>query len=297
MSLNALYIEAGISRQGFHQWLGRRFEEAEELALLRPIVEQIRMDHPRMSAKVIYRLVRPTTLGRDRFIGICAEWGLLLSRERSPIRTTDSLGVTRFLNLLEGAEVTYVNQFWTSDITYYQLGEQVYYITLVLEIFSRRIIGWQLSDTLRTEHTTLPALRMALRLRRGKDLTGLVFHSDGGGQYYCKEFLKILRDKGIASSMCEHAWENPYSERVNGTVKNDYIRQWDPRTRAELANCLDRAVKLINEQRPHSSLNYNTPLAVDEHPGLFTELTVINKEKRTKREKSQHNQQIELTEH
>ena len=297
MSLNALYNEAGISRQGFHQWLGRRLEEAEELALLRPIVEQIRMDHPRMSAKVIYRLVHPTTLGRDRFIGICAGWGLLLPRERSPIRTTDSLGVTRFLNLLEGAEVTCVNQFWTSDITYYQLGGEVYYITLVLEVFSRRIIGWQLSDTLRTEHTTLPALRMALRLRRGKDLTGLVFHSDGGGQYYCKEFLKILRDKDTGSSMCEHAWENPYSERVNGTVKNDYIRQWDPRSREELASCLDRAVMLINDQRPHSSLNYNTPLTVDEHPELFTELTVINKEKRTKREKSQHNQQIELTEH
>lgn len=290
MSLNALYSEAGTSRQGFHQWLDRRFHEAEELALLRPIVEELRMDHPSMSVKVMYGMLCPSTLGRDRFISVCSEWGLLLPRERSPIRTTNSLGVTRFPNLLEGAEVTSVNQFWTSDITYYRLGEVVYYITLVLELFSRRIIGWQLSRTLRTEDTTLPALRMALRLRRGKDLTDLVFHSDGGGQYYCKEFLHIIRDKGIASSMCEHAWENPYSERVNGTVKNDYIRKWAPSTEAELASCLDRAVMLINEQRPHSSLKFNTPLVVDEHPELFTDLTVINKEKRTKREKSQQQQ-------
>ena len=286
MSLNALYSEAGTSRQGFHQWLDRRFHEAEELALLRPIVEEIRADHRRMSVKVIYGLVRPRTMGRDRFISVCAEWGLLLARERSPVRTTDSLGVTRFPNLLEGSEVTSVNQFWTSDITYYRLGEVMYYITLVLELFSRRIIGWQLSKTLRTEDTTLPSLRMALRLRGSKDLTGLVFHSDGGGQYYCKEFLHILRDKGIVSSMCENAWENPYSERVNGTVKNDYIRQWVPTTEAELARYLDRAVMLINEQRPHSSLKFNFPLVVDEHPELFTELKVINKEKKTQTEKS-----------
>jgi len=297
MSMNALYSGAGFSKQGFHQWLDRRFHEAEELALLRPIVEQIRADHPRMSVKVMYRMVGPSTLGRDRFIAVCADWGLLLPRERSPIRTTDSLGVTRFPDLLAGAEVTSINQFWTSDITYYWLGEEVYYITLVLDVFSRRIIGWHLSDTLRTQDTTLKALRKALRLRRGKDLAGLVFHSDGGGQYYCKEFLHELRKKGIASSMCEHAWENPYSERINGTLKNDYLLPWGPTTKTELAHCIERAVWLINGERPHSSLKYNTPLAVDEHPELFTDLTVINKEKRTKREKSHHQQQIELTNH
>lgn len=297
MSMNVLYSGAGTSKQGFHQWLDRRFREAEELALLRPVVEQIRADHPRMSVKVMYRMVHPSTLGRDRFIAVCADWGLLLPRERSPIRTTDSLGVTRFPNLLEGAEVTSINQFWTSDITYYWLGEEVYYITLVLEVFSRRIIGWHLSDTLRTEDTTLKALRKALRLRRGRDLTGLVFHSDGGGQYYCKEFLHVLRKNDIASSMCEHAWENPYSERINGTLKNDYLIPWGPTTKIELTRCIERAVLLINSQRPHSSLKYNTPLVVDEHPELFTELTVINKEKRTKRERSHQQQQIELTNH
>ena len=295
MSLNALYHCAGISKQSFHQWLDRRFHEAEELALLRPILEQLRADHPRMSVKVMYRMVRPKTLGRDRFIAACAQWDLLLPRERSPYRTTDSLGVTRFTNLLEGAEVTGVNQFWTSDITYYRLGEEVYYITLIIELYSRRIIGWRLSDSLRTDDTTLPALSMALRLRKGRDISKLVFHSDGGGQYYCKEFLKLLRKAGIRSSMCEHAWENPYSERVNGTIKNDYLIPWGPETRAQLALSLDRAIRLYNGQRPHSSIGYNTPLAVDEHTELFTELTVINKEKRSKREKSHQHQPMELT--
>ena len=295
MSLNALYSGAGTSKQGFHQWLDRRWHQAEEQVLLRPILEQMRSDHPRMSVKVMYRLVRPRTLGRDRFIAMCAQWDLLLPRERSPYRTTDSLGVTRFPNLLAGAEVTSVNQFWTSDITYYRLGEAVYYITLVLEVYSRRIIGWRLSDSLRTEETTLPALRMALGLRRGKDLAGLVFHSDGGGQYYCKEFLKVIRKAGLLSSMCEHAWENPYSERINGTIKNDYLIPWDPQTRGQLTKCLQRAVLLYNGERPHSSIKYNTPLVVDEHPELFTEFTVINKEKRTKRESSHQHQPTELT--
>ncbi|MDV7400720.1 hypothetical protein RZS08_55400, partial [Arthrospira platensis SPKY1] len=82
-SMNALYHSIGTSRQALHQWLDRQLQEAEEQALLRPIVEELRADHPRMGARQMYRMVQPQTMGRDKFIAICAEWGMLLERRSS----------------------------------------------------------------------------------------------------------------------------------------------------------------------------------------------------------------------
>ncbi|MDV7398262.1 DDE-type integrase/transposase/recombinase, partial [Arthrospira platensis SPKY1] len=100
-----------------------------------------------------------------------------------PIRTTNSLGVTRFENLLKGLELSHPNQVWSSDITYHELVDGVCYLTFIMDVYTRRILGHSVSRSLRTEDTTIPALRQALRLRKDMDLNGLIFHSDGGGQY------------------------------------------------------------------------------------------------------------------
>lgn len=262
--MNALYHSIGTSRQALHQWLDRQLQEAEEQALLRPIVEELRADHPRMGARQMYRMVQPQTMGRDKFIAICAEWGMLLERRSSPIRTTNSLGVTRFENLLKGLELSHPNQVWSSDITYHELVDGVCYLTFIMDVYTRRILGHSVSRSLRTEDTTIPALRQALRLRKDMDLNGLIFHSDGGGQYYCKEFVQLLRTSGIRSSMCEHAWENPYSERVNGIIKNDYLRPWGVDTYPKARTQVPRALKLYNGDRLHSSLGHVTPVAFEE---------------------------------
>lgn len=262
--MNALYHSIGTSRQVLHQWLDRQLQEAEEQALLRPIVEELRVDHPRMGARQMYRMVQPQTMGRDKFIAICAEWGMLLERRSSPIRTTNSLGVTRFENLLKGLELSHPNQVWSSDITYYELADEVCYLTFIMDVFTRRILGHSVSRSLRTEETTIPALLQAFRLRKGVDLSGLIFHSDGGGQYYCKEFIQLLRDSGIRSSMCEHAWENPYSERVNGIIKNDYLKPWGVDAYQKVRTQVPRALKLYNGERPHSCLGHLTPIAFEQ---------------------------------
>jgi putative transposase len=262
--MNRLYHSIGTSRQSLHQWLDKQLQEAEELALLRPIVEELRVDHPRMSARQMYRLIQPGTMGRDKFIAVCAEWGMLLERKPSLIRTTNSLGVTRFENLLVGLEVVRPNQVWSSDITYYRLAEGVCYLTFIMDIFSRRILGTSVSRTLRTVDTTIPALRQALQMRQGMSLDGLIFHSDGGGQYYCKEFRKLTEESGMLNSMCEEAWENPYSERVNGTIKNDYLIPWGVDNYPKVKVQLPRAIKLYDTVRLHSSLGHMTPKAFEE---------------------------------
>ena len=112
-------------------------------------------------------------MGRDKF----EQFWFKLVVKRSYHRTTDWLGVTRFENLITSMELTGVNQVWVSDITYYRIGERFYYITFILDLYSRFIVGYAASNSLLTSQTTIPSLKMALKLR--KPDPGLIFHSDG----------------------------------------------------------------------------------------------------------------------
>jgi transposase InsO family protein len=111
-----------------------------------------------------------------------------------------------------------------------------------------------------TEQTTLPALNQAIALRKGMIKPGMIFHSDGGGQYYDKDFVALTKKYQIQNSMCEMAWENGKAERLNGIIKNNYLIHMQATTEGQLRQNVDRAVGLYNEERPHKSLNYKTPI-------------------------------------
>ncbi len=199
-------------------------------------------------------------MGRDKFIAYCSNLGLRQVQKFKSIRTTDSSGVIRFPNLIEDIKIISINQVWSSDITYYQIGAEVYYITFILDNFSRLIVGWQVSDGLRTEQTTLPALQMAVKYRKGVSLDGLIMHSDGGGQYFAKVFLEYTQRMGIKNSMCEYAHENGKAERINGVIKNNYLRPWGCANKAELIKNVDRACTNYNYEKPHIELKKLSPI-------------------------------------
>jgi len=280
MKMNALYRVTGTSRQAFHQYLDKQMLILDEQQQLLPIISQIRADHPRLSVRRMYGMLHPQSMGRDRFEQFCYLYGFKLAIKRAYHRTTDSLGVTRFENLISAMELTGINQVWASDITYYRIGERFYYITFILDLFSRFIVGYTVSTGLLTEQTTIPALNMALKLRQ--PCPGLIFHSDGGGQYYCKAFLAITKSNQIKNSMCESVYENAHAERINGTVKNDYLVYYSPQDYTQLITLTDKAVSMYNIYRPHSSLGNNSPYEYE----LSTKSTGIKKEKRSKKEKN-----------
>lgn len=259
--MNEVYRYSGYSRQAFLQWRKRRLGQQEREALLLPIVEELRGEHPGVAARQLYRILKPQGIGRDKFEALCFGHGLKLMRSKDFRRTTDSRGVIRFPNLAEGLEVGSVNQVWGSDITYYQIGAVFYFLTFILDRYSRMVVGYSVSRRLLTEQTTLPALRMALKARR--PCKGLIFHSDGGGQYYSGAFLKLTGQYHIKNSMCEMAYENPHAERVNATIKNQYLKGYCPQTYHELVRQTKRAVHNYNCIRPHQSLNYITPEAYE----------------------------------
>jgi transposase InsO family protein len=259
--MNQLYRAMDISKQGFHQHTERYLGMLEEQEQLLPVIAEIRRDHPQMSARVMYGMIKPTRLGRDRFEEFCFSHGLKIARKRAYHRTTDSRGVTRFDNLLAGFELTGVNRVWVSDITYYRIGERFYYLTFIMDLFSRRIVGHAVSENLMTECTTLPAIRMAIAGRRPGP--GLIFHSDGGGQYYCKEFLKLTQACNMKNSMCTNVYENPNAERVNGTIKNSYLKFYAPENFSELRQMTEKAVNMYNNYKPHTALNCLSPDAFE----------------------------------
>lgn len=260
--MNKMYKSVGISKQAFHQMMDRELTIRSEKQQLLMLIYQIREDHPTMGARDMYFKLRPQTLGRDRFEGFCREEGLMVERVRNWRRTTDSTGVVRFDNLLTNMCLTAINQAWQSDITYFEIGGKFYYITFIEDSFSRRILGYSVSKRLTTEQTTLPALNMALnsRLKEKMPVEGVVFHSDGGGQYYDKEFLKLTNKAGIVNSMCEYPWENGKVERLNGVIKNNYLIHRKINNFEELKKEVDRTVSLYNKEKPHIELQRKSPI-------------------------------------
>lgn len=258
--MNSLYSSIGITKQAFHQQLNRDCLKEQERANLLPIVNQIRQDHPTMGCRDMYYKLGVAHMGRDAFERFCKDEGLMVERFRNWRRTTDSSGVVRFDNLLVGLEIKHVNQVWQSDITYFDVQGKFYYITFIIDSYSRRIVGHSTSRRLLTSQTTLPALRMALKLRDGLDLTGLIFHSDGGGQYYEKDFLQLTGRYSLVNSMCEYAWENGKAERVNGVIKNNYLIHRIIKTYEDLQKEVDRSVQLYNFEKPHIGLQRKTPV-------------------------------------
>lgn len=259
-SLNEMYRIRGISKQGFSQYLKRRDRHAEEQAYIVELIREIRSDHPTMCCRSMYYKINPVFMGRDRFEALCRAHGFTTTKKSCGRRTTDSSGVKRFDNLVEGHTLTAIDQVWSSDITYFELDQSFFYITFILDCFSRRILGHAVSNRLLTRQTTLPALKAAIRSRNHKVPSGVIFHSDGGGQYYDKEFLKLTAKYAMRNSMCEYAYQNGKSERINGTIKNNYLKHWKIRNLGELTRCVDRAVRLYNEDKPHSSLDRMTPV-------------------------------------
>ena len=258
--MSNLFKVLGISKQSFHQMLSRRKYKFEEQEQLIPLINEIRRDHPRMSARDIYIKLQPSCMGRDQFERFCMDTGYRIKKLRNFRVTTNSLGVTRFPNMIKDIEVTRVNQVFVSDITYFDIGPDTYYLTFIMDLFNREIVGCSASDNLRTESTTLPALHRVINERGKANLKGAIMHSDGGGQYYCNEFKSLTKELGMINSMTEEkVYENSHAERLNGIIKNNYLYPYGPTNMASLKKLLDKAVLMYNTGKPHKALGKLTP--------------------------------------
>ena len=257
----------GKSRQAYYQLEKRQSKQHVEGEIVLMYVRGIRSAQPQLGTRKMYDMLTDVMkkndikMGRDKFFTVLREQGLLVKPHRKCIRTTDSNHVYRkYPNLIKGYEPCAPEQIWSSDITYVRTKKGYVYVSLVTDWYSKKIMGWYVSENLKTEGP-LKALQMALKHRSQKNIQ-LIHHSDQGIQYCSREYIALLNRHGIQISMSApgNPYENPVSERVNGILKIEYYLDSYFETIKDIRKALRQAVDMYNTCRPHASCDYLTPV-------------------------------------
>ena len=260
-----IYHYCQISRQTHFKSLKRLQNQDDILPFVEGLILELRQVHPGMSLRKIYEKTQPEGIGRDAFIKLGLELGYRLRSASNKARTTFSIKTNKYPNLLKGKRFTDVNQIWTSDITYFRLQEVFLYISLIMDVYSRRIIGYQLAQDLRAIHC-IEALKMAFKTRDIKSYQNqLIHHSDKGSQYLSKQYINALLKRDIEISTCDSVYENTHIERLNGTIKNQYLKRWNISDLTTMKKKIKAAVEAYNIQRPHDSLKGKSPIEFEEY--------------------------------
>ena len=215
--------------------------------------EVLRSDHPEMGCRKMALILKQPGLGRDKTESLLMACGFRVIYPPNYIKTTHSVRFHKFGNLIEGLAVKGINKVVQTDITYLWVKGRFYYLVFIIDVYSRFITGYHASCSLEAQ-ANIKALQMMIKLRGKQNMKGLIHHSDRGSQYNCNKYLGILKEHGIKVSMCNEAWENAYTERINRTIKHEYLRHRNMDCLYTLKKEMDRAVKLYNQKRPHWSL-------------------------------------------
>lgn len=261
MTIQRMCELAGVSRASFYREWEQKVPGAAEMAL-RDAVQRTALAHRNHGYRRITPLVQRAgfVVGQEKVRRILRSDNLLAVRHRRFIVTTDANHRFRVHpNLAETMEVTAINQLWVADITYIRLRCEFVFLAVVLDAFSRKVIGWQMGRTLETR-LALAALEMAIDSRHPQP--GLVHHSDRGTQYASNEYVQRLEACGGHLSMSRPAspWENGRCESFIKTLKREEIDARRYASFAELQQNVEEFIEQIyNKVRLHSSLGYRSP--------------------------------------
>jgi putative transposase len=255
---------AGITKQALHQHQKRLKQKAEEACTFFEGADKIREEHPGVGCRKMARELCQKGWGRDKVEQLLLKGGYRLCYPRSYVRTTYAQTDVYYPNLIEGLELSGINQVVQTDLTYFKVKERFFYIIFLIDVYSRRITGYAVSKTMEAE-ANIRAVKRLLATRKGQNLCGMIHHSDRGSQYIDREYGKLLEQHGIKASMCKAAWENAYTERVNRTIKEEYLDWWSISDYPDLVRCVNKAVKHYNTKRKHESLGDTAPVAFENY--------------------------------
>lgn len=259
----------GYSRAGYYK-ANRVIEEKESKSdkIVEMVMEWKRLMKNIGGKKLYDELKRKIDLldgpkiGRDKFFDILRKRRLLVKRKRKYAKTTDSYHrFYKYKNKVKGTKLTGPDQAVASDITYIRTEKSFLYLSLQTDLYSRKITGWDLSNSLSVEGS-IRALNMTVRQSRNPHDT--IHHSDRGIQYCCNAYIKKLKKHKMRISMTEenHCYENAIAERINGILKQEFNLDCTFKNYKEAYKAVKQAIFVYNNYRKHWSLGLSTPMQI-----------------------------------
>ena len=264
MSLSSACRLFGISRQGFYKRRTSALAREEVRKKVKGLVMGVRMEMPRLGTRKLYHLLGDSLraaglkVGRDKLFTVLRQEHMLVTPHRRYTKTTHSKHwLRKHPNLAAEMVPSAPEQLWVSDITYVRTHKGFCYLSLVTDAYSRRIMGYHVSDDMGAA-SVATALKMAVR---GKRYDGkLIHHSDRGLQYCSAPYQKILDEHRIRCSMTDgyDCYQNALAERINGILKEEFLFI-EAQDLQQLRKMVEQSIRTYNSKRPHLALNMNVP--------------------------------------
>jgi putative transposase len=262
----------GYSPQAYHKKQKRNVIQLSNEHLILQQIDAIRKLQPRCGGRKLFIMLQPffkqhnMAMGRDNFFALLAKNKLLVRKRKRNVYTTNSKHhFHRYPNLAKDFVPLKAHELWVADITYVPLKERFAYLFLITDAYSRKIVGFHVSDDMKVSSATL-ALKKALAQKPPETI--VIHHSDRGIQYCSTEYVALLQQYHTMISMTQNGdpYENAIAERLNGILKGEFIsRHYD--TVDNASNHIARCITIYNYKRRHSSLNWQIPDDVHKQQG------------------------------
>jgi len=255
----------GRTRQAYYKRKEYNYKESMNEDLILTVVRKIRETQKRTGGRKLLKMIKERVpeelqIGRDEFFNLLRRHGLLVRKRKIRAVTTNSFHwLRKYPNLIKEISPERPNHVWVSDITYIKTEEGFLYLYLITDVYSRKIIGWQLSDNLGSDNA-IHALYMAIS-QLPAECKEIIHHSDRGIQYCSVKYVKVLESHGIKISMTENGdpYENAIAERVNGILKTEWLYDMKLTGYNDAYKAIESIVHIYNSERPHSSVAMLTP--------------------------------------
>ena len=276
----------GKTRQAYYKSKKTTFKESVMEDLILTLVRKVRENQKRIGGRKLLNIIAPELpeagqIGRDAFFDMLRENGMLVRKRRLRAYTTNSFHhYHKYPNLIKEFVPNKANQLWVSDITYIKTDSGFVYLYLITDAYSRKIVGWSLSNTLEAQNA-VDALHMALS-QLPANVKGLIHHSDRGIQYCCRIYVNCLQKHKINISMTEKGdpYENAIAERVNGILKTEWLYDMNLKNCADAKSVVHEIIDIYNTARPHLSIGMLTPDQAHQTTGILKKLWKTYKRKK-----------------